>query len=453
MRRAGALLLSLVMPTCAACKTKASAASLAKADEIGGTVETRAEKAKALTKTLDDKALHYFLDAYAHGLYLDKAPNVPGRKVEPEGKMASVATTGYGMAAIAHAAKHGKVPLDLAAKRTRESLDAIKKLLATGQHYKGWLYHFVSASAEPKRWGLCEASTIDTALLYWGAAYATQVMKGLGHDFTGDLDALMKQMDWQVMLTNGGEQPRKRVMAMGWKDGKFEPANWDAYNETPVLVLLGIGLGGLEPSTWWAWKRQSVETPLGRVMAGDESLFMHQFLQLYLGPTRIDDGFPDYYENSVRATLYNKWFTEQPRHARRYAGLWGLSATYKPEDGYYAYGPRDGQGGRAADHDGTVCLSGAYSSVFLAPEPLLASFVDMTETYGEDFLIGQYGFHESINPSQDWRSDTIIGLSPATVYQAVAALDETTAFYKDFVEVPWVKRGLERIAGAKASQH
>ncbi len=445
MLRVLALILTLAVAA-VACKVRGPAVGrLASADEAAAPADAQG-RAQELVAKLDEKSLQFFKDAYAHGLYLDKVPNLPGKPLVAEGAMASVATTGYGMAAIAHAAKFGKVPLAFAVQRTTESLAAIKTMLRTGQHYKGWLYHFVSATAEPKRFGVCEASTIDTALFYWGAAYAVQVMKGLGHDFTADLDAMMKQLDWKVMTTNGGAKPQKRVLAMGWKDGNFEPADWESYNETPILVLLGVGLGGLDPAAWWSWKRQSVDTPFGKILAGDESLFMHQFLQLFLGATPIDDGFPDYYENSVRATIYNKWFSEQPKQAALYAGVWGLSATYKPEDGYYAYGPRDGVPPRAADHDGTVCLSGAFSSAFLAPDAVLPSFVAMIDKYGEDFLLGRYGFHESINIGQSWRSDSIIGLSVATVYQSIAALDPAKAMSKDFVEVPFIRAGLARIA-------
>lgn len=444
------LLLALVLPS-AACKTRALSDSSVANAQTTPAIDARTQaRVDILVKKLDEASLRYFIDAYAHGLYLDKAPNISEKPLVAEGAMASVATTGYGMAAIAHAAKFGKIPLQLADERTRASLTAIKTMLETGQHYKGWLYHFVTATAEPKRFGTCEASTIDTALFYWGAAYAVQVMKELGHDYTAELDAMMKELDWTSMMTNDGAKPQKRVLAMGWKDGHFEPADWDSYNETPILVLLGIGLGGLDPGAWWSWKRQAVPTPFGRILAGDESLFMHQFLQLFLGPTAIDDGFPDYYENSVRATIYNKWFVDQPKHAALYSGLWGLTATYKPEDGYYAYGPRDGAPSRAPDHDGTVCLSGAFSSAFLAPDIVLPSFAAMVDTYGGDFLIGKYGFHESINPSQNWRSDTIIGLSVATVYQTIAALDPERAMALDFIKVPFIQRGLAQIAANRS---
>src|SRR5690606_2011512 len=102
--------------------------------------------------------------------------------------------------------------------------------------------------------------------------------------------------------------PDQRDPKTGAEGPGLEPMNWEAYNETPLLVLLGLGLGKLEPESWWTWDRQTIQTPFAslKIMAGDESLFMHQFMQLYLGPTKIDDGHPDYYLNSLAATKFNK---------------------------------------------------------------------------------------------------------------------------------------------------
>ena len=152
---------------------------------------------------------------------------------------------------------------------------------------------------------------------------------------------------------------------MGWKDGRFEPADWDSYNEGPLLLLLGIGLDQLPASSWWAIRRSCIATEhFGRIHAGDES-FMHQFLPLYIGHRQVQDGLFDIWENSTQATRYNKWFTDGTEQYP--GGLWGLSATLMPVDGYFAYAPRDASPGRDASHDGTVSLSAAVASSISTP--------------------------------------------------------------------------------------
>jgi hypothetical protein len=387
---------------------------------------------RAFLTEMSDKSLQFFIDNYRNGVFLDKAPNGDGTSADLVKDMGSIAATGYGLAILTHAAKHGRVSPELARARLRESLQA----MLDAPHHEGWISHFVTTDHPPKRFGTSEFSTIDTTLLLYGAAYA--VAEAGDPESQKLFDRLVERIDWESMRTNGGTMPEKETLSMGWKDGAYERAEWSGYNETPLLVLLGIGLGKLPADSWWTWDRQYVSTAEGRIMAGGESLFMHQFMALYLGEAPVRDGFPSYFENSKMATLFNRRFSKEQREL--YRGFWGLSAAPTPKDGYMAYGPS------ARDHDGTVCLSAALASAVFFPAEIAEELSEQVKTTGRDKLVGKYGFYEAYQPSTGWRSDIAIAISIAPIYQAIANLDPKTSFPETMAKLPFVKAALEKIA-------
>lgn len=263
------------------------------------------------------------------GLVSDRAVN-HGKEIRP---MASVASTGYGLAALATGSRHGWISRQRAYDRATLTLDY---LLNKMPNEHGWLYHFVDKRDGSRYWN-CEVSSIDTALLIEGALVAGQYFGG---EVEKKADALYNRLDWKWMLTNGGAKPEKLVLSNGWMPQKgFLAGDWKKYCELMFLYLLGMGASKdpLSDRTWSAWERERYwYRDLQALEQGP--IFMHQMAHgFYNFKNRRDALGYDYWVSSVNATLTNRRFCRDNANRRKtfQLGFWGLNAGDGPS-GYVA---------------------------------------------------------------------------------------------------------------------
>src|SRR5437588_9798718 len=95
------------------------------------------------------------------GLVLDRARTQGRPDIRQGGPPASIASTGFGLTAIAIAVERGWVEPEEAVERVRTTLEFFAER-ATQEH--GWFYHFLDPVTGERQWS-CEISSIDTALL------------------------------------------------------------------------------------------------------------------------------------------------------------------------------------------------------------------------------------------------------------------------------------------------
>ena len=240
--------------------------------------------------------------------------NRPGR-----GSPVSIASTGFGLVALAVGVERGWIGRAEALRRASLTLDT---LLATdGSRRRGIYFHFLDADTAERTWD-CEASSVDTAILLAGAAVAAAYFGELA----GRVGELVDAADW-AWLTN----PDCRLIRHGWR-GRLLRYHWHGYNEALLLQLVVAGSGKLTPGGYEAWLAD-YEVVDGRAVCGP--LFTHQFPHCFADLRGRRDGFGDYFENARLATLAQRdYAAENPRrHAGYAADCFGISACDGPHLG------------------------------------------------------------------------------------------------------------------------
>jgi hypothetical protein len=330
------------------------------------------------------------------GLTNDRAKN----RGEDDYTVASTASTGYALAALPIAVERKWIGRQAAYDRALLTLRFVHDKLP---NVHGWYYHFLDKRTGERAWK-CELSSIDTCLLVIGALTCGQYF----HDTEVQrlANALYEGMDWTWMRTNGGAQPQKRVVSMGWKpeDG-FIKSNWDTYCELMFLYLLGLGAQNnpLPAGSWTAWKRDVVEYK-GLKTLGGGPIFFHEMAHGYYDFRNRRDALGwDYAVSATNGIRINRQVCMDNMDKRKtYApDIWGLNADDYP-DGYKAFAA-------PGDEDGTVSPTGALAAIMFTPDLAIAAGRTMYARYG-DKIWGQYGFANAFNVDRDWYDPDVIGI-------------------------------------------
>lgn len=365
------------------------------------------------------------------GLVKDRASNIGPTDTYT---VASIASTGYALAALPIAVQHHWITPQQGYQR---ALATLRFVVYRMPNVHGWYYHFVDMHTGKRVWN-CELSSIDTALLLLGALSAGAQWPGT--EVQHLVNTLYARLDWQWMLTNGGQEPQKPVLSMGWKpESGFLNANWDSYSEGIMLYLLGIGApkNALPVACWWAWKRPRY-TYHGLTSFVGGPIFLHEMPYEFFDfrGWRDRDGW-DYWRNAANGVKINRLFCLDHRAKRKTyaAGMWGLNASDGPE-GYNAYGvPKP--------EDGTVSPTGAIAAVLFEPDQACAIAHAMYSQFHER-LWGRYGFSNAFNLDRNWFDKDVIGIDLGMALLGIE--DARTGFeWRRIAALPSTKRAWQRI--------
>ncbi len=357
----------------------------------------------------DDPADAAFLDELARrscDYFLEKAHPVSGLvpdRGRAEGsttvRAASLAATGFGLAALCVADHRGWLPPGEAQARVERTLAFVRDHVP---HQQGYLYRYVDIEDGRRIWD-CDVSSIDTALFMAGALLCREYF--VSPRVHGPADGLYQRVNWPWMLDGG------KTLAIGWspEEGFFQD-RWSVYSEHMLLYLLGLGspTHPLPAESWSAWRRVPVVTYGGRTFLQCPPLFTHQYSHAWIDFQGRHDAYADYGLNTRLATLAQQEFCadQADRFPAWSAQVWGLSAADGPR-GYTIWGgPPPTQDYRL---DGTVVPCAVAGSLPFAPEACLPALRHMRKTYG-DRIWSKYGFVDSFNPQTGWSATDIIGI-------------------------------------------
>jgi len=355
-----------------------------------------------LIEEVQRRAFRFFWEKAdpATGLINDRASNFG----DDDFTVASIAATGYGLAALPIGVANEWLTRSEAGERARITL----RFLLTMPHQSGWMCRFVDKRNGARAWG-CEYSSIDTALLLCGAIVCSQFFAADPStiDIYNYCELLYRRIDWWWMLTNGGAQPQKRVLSHGWTpENGFIKHNYDSYSEAILLTLLGLGAPAnpLPEVTWSAIRRKKqIYGDLELLEAGP--IFIHQMPIGFFDFANQRDALGyDYWVSSTNAVKMHRQFCIDHADRRKtYAdGYWGLNASDGPS-GYMAYGAPDGP------EDGTVSPTGAICSITFMPDAATAIAQALYEKLGTQ-LWGKYGFANAFNIDHGWYDRHVIGI-------------------------------------------
>jgi len=350
---------------------------------------------EALLETIQRASFEFFKQETNRrtGLVPDRAYNSDRGRVNAP---ASIAATGFGLASYCVAVNRGWVDYASAKELARRTL---LFFLSEAPQEHGFFYHFMNPETGARSRN-AELSPIDTALFMAGALFAA--------DYYDDADLrqmavqIYERIDFPWMLNKG------KTFALAWSPEQgFSKYRWDHYSESMILYLLAMGSPShpISAESWKAIHRPAASYKSFRLIQMPP-LFTHQYSHIFVDFKDKNDGFADYFQNSVQATLANRRFAiDQSGNYTTYSkDSWGITASDGPY-GYKAYGAPPGW----ATHDGTVAPTGCGGSIVFTPEESIACLRHMYETH-YDRLWGRYGFSDAYNLDQDWFADQVIGI-------------------------------------------
>lgn len=327
------------------------------------------------------------------GQILDRARNDLNGKRDPR-RMASIASTGFGLTALCIADKRGYLPHAQVVERVRTTLSWH---LNNQPEVHGFFYHFNDIETG-ERWSRCELSTIDTSLLLCGiltakAYFSDSKIQSLAQQ-------IYERVNWPWFL-NGG-----KTFSMGWHpESGFLSARWSHYCELMMLYLLAIGspTHPVPSETWNHFTRPVIHYKGFEYISGNDPLFTHQYSQAWYDFRNKRDAYANYFQNSATATRahkafclsYPKWYSED---------FWGITASDSAH-GYVAWGgpPKIGP------LDGTVVPCAAAGSLAFVPRDCLSVLRAMRSKWGKRAW-GRYGFVDAFHPAANWYDTDVIGI-------------------------------------------
>jgi len=364
----------------------------------GASAASRGSLSKGDTDFLDDLerqgSLFFWEQASpVTGQILDRARNDLAGARDPR-RMASTASTGFGLTALCIADQRGYLPHDQIVERVRTTLSWHLNHLP---EVHGFFYHFSDVETGERVKGV-EVSSIDTSLLLCGiltarAYFDDAQIKSLAQH-------IYERVDWPWML-NGGQ-----TFSMGWHpETGFLDARWKTYCELMMIYLLAIGSPShpVAPEFWSHFERPIVHYAGYDFISGNDPLFTHQYSQAWFDFRQKRDAYADYFANSVTATRAHKAFclASPQLYSEDY---WGITAS-DYAGGYTAWGGPPAQG----PLDGTVVPCAAAGSLPFVPSDCVAVLRAMRSKWGKQAW-GRYGFVDAFHPAANWYDPDVLGI-------------------------------------------
>ena len=142
--------------------------------------------------------------------------------------IASIASVGYGLAALVIGTNRKWISYPEAYKRASKTLDTF---LNYTEGVNGFYYHFVNMHTGKREWN-CEISIIDTAIFICGAILAGEFFKG---EIKQKAEELYKRINWQWYRNK-----KNNYFYMGYKPETGFWGQWDMYAEQLMMYVLGV---------------------------------------------------------------------------------------------------------------------------------------------------------------------------------------------------------------------
>ncbi|MDO8525222.1 MAG: glucoamylase family protein [Candidatus Omnitrophota bacterium] len=397
---------------------------------------------------VERKAFEFFKD-HQHpvtGLFADTSG----------GGDASIASTGFGLAALCIGVERGWIDKKEARARVLTALNTFlpKKgeLEPAAEGKYGFFYHFLNPHTA-KRGGKSEISTVDTAILVAGALTAGEYF---ARDVKAKAEEIYKRVEWDKFLCakKGGWY---NCYSMGWSPERgFLESYWDYYTDEVVLItLLAIGspTHPATPDVFYAWMRNKDSYKTGKpfIYSWHGSLFSYQYANIWFDFRGIvDRQGVNWFENSTNATLANRQFCID--NAEKFKGfgpnMWGITSMARPEGYTMHFGvPPTGNG--EPENDDTISPTGPAGSIVFTPLLSLAALKYMYINYPR--LWGQYGFRDSINVEHNWYAPIYYGIGEAMVLLPIETF-RTGFIWKNFMKSAYVKSALTRAGFEKVKK-
>ena len=356
--------------------------------------------------------------------------------------IASIASVGYGLAALVIGTNRKWISYPEAYKRASKTLDTF---LNYTEGVNGFYYHFVNMHTGKREWN-CEISIIDTAIFICGAILAGEFFKG---EIKQKTEELYKRINWEWYRNK-----ENNYFYMGYKPETGFWGQWDMYAEQLMMYVLGVASPSYpinknmyddikKPNSTYAGIEDIIYTYCG-------TLFTYQFSHAWIDfRDRKDDNGIDWFENSKKATLANRIYCikNKDRFKTFNENSWGLTACVGPNGYSGGYGAIPALADVDKQNDGTVSPCGPIGSIVFTPELSIKALENFYNNYPK--LWGKYGFIDGYNlENGEWYSKEVIGIDKGISMMMIENYF-TGLIWKYFMKNRYVIKGLELLGFTK----
>lgn len=381
-------------------------------------------------------------ESKGYGLIRDKSELAP--------QIASIASVGYGLAALVIGVERKWITYEQAYERANGTLNTFLHSMET---VNGFFYHFNNMETGKREWN-CEVSIIDTAIFICGAILVGEYFKG---EIKEKAEQLYKNVNW-----NWYRDEHTNQFYMGYSPEKGFSGHWDMYAEQLMLYVLGVASPTYcvdtsiyedfeKPVTNYGEIKDIVYTYCG-------TLFTYQYSHAWIDfRNKKDVKGIDWFENSIKATLANRKYCIENSMKASNSNLqsvkkkfktfgensWGLTACVGPKGYSGEFGAMPAKS-ELKGNDGTISPSGVAGSIVFTPELSIQAL----EYYYHHFpkLWGKYGFKDAYNLDygKPWYAQECIGIDKG-ISMIMIENYMTGLIWKYFMKNEYVKKGLEKL--------
>lgn len=359
--------------------------------------------------------------------------------------IASIASVGYGLAALIIGINHKWITYKEAYERADKTLDTF---LNNVEGMNGFYYHFVNINNGKREWN-CEISIIDTAIFICGAI---TVGEYFGGRIQQKAEILYKKINWK-WYTN----KETNYFYMGYTPEKGFWGKWDMYAEQLMTYILGVSSPTfpIDTSMYYEFKRKkaSYKNIEDIIYTYCGTLFTYQFSHCWIDFRNIiDKDNINWFENSIKATKANKQYCidNKTRFKTYGENSWGLTSCLGPK-GYCEFGSEPCDANLEEKNDGTITPCGAIGSIVFTPKDSLKAMEYYYNTFPK--LWGKYGFKDGYNLeiNEPWFAKEYIGIDKGIeILMIENYLNES--IWKNFMKNQYVQKGLEKLEFTKTKE-
>lgn len=359
-------------------------------------------------------------------------------KTKLANNIASIASVGYGLAALIIGVEHKWINYKKAYDRANRTLDTFINNI---EGNNGFYYHFINMQTGKREWN-CEISIIDTAIFICGAITAGEYFGGQVKE---KAETLYKKINWEWYRNKD-----TNYFYMGYTPERGFWGHWDLYAEQLMIYVLSVSSPTfpVDRSTYYNFgrKRASYKNINDIIYTYCGTLFTYQYSHAWINfmNLRDSDGI-DWFENSIKATKANRQYCidNQKKYKTYGENSWGLTACLGPK-GYCGFGAEPCDVDLNIENDGTITPCGAIGSIVFTPK----ESIEAMEYYYNNFtrLWGKYGFKDGYNLEgiEPWFAEEYIGIDKGIEILMIENYLNGT-IWKYFMNNKYIKNGLEDI--------
>ena len=361
-------------------------------------------------------------------------------------EIASIASVGYGLAALVIGTHRNWISYPEAYRRASKTLDTFLNYV---EGKNGFYYHFVNIHTGKREWN-CEISIIDTAIFICGAILAGEFFQG---KIKQKAEELYKRINWQWYRNK-----ESNYFYMGYKPETGFWGHWDMYAEQLMLYVLGVASPTYPiPKTMYDDMKKETCTYEGIeniIYTYCGTLFTYQFSHAWIDfRDRKDENGIDWFENSKKATIANRTYCIKNKDRFKTFGenSWGLTACVGPNGYSGGYGAMPALADVDKQNDGTISPCGAAGSIVFTPELSIKALENFYNHYPK--LWGRYGFIDGYNlENGEWYSKEVIGIDKGISMMMIENY-LSQLLWKQFMKNEYVQKGLEMLNINKKSRN